>query len=376
MAFKDRLYEMPVVGTAMRVQDRYKADAGDQFAGAIGFFGFLSLFPLMLLALAIVGFVLADESGARVTEVAGTIQRAVPGLSGALGGDGVSGALDAVTENYRAIGLVGLVTVLLSGLRVVNAAQTATLVIFRIDLLTLSGFKRKAQQVLALVVLGLLAVAGVAAAGSLGAVRDVRLFGVMEVLAPLLIWVGTYLLDVMLFLVAYCLFATVDGPSWQRHVPGALFAGLGWTLLKGFGATYASDQAASANELYGAIGSVIGLLLLMYLAGRLYVYGAELSAVLMPEASADEATIVEQAADADEGEASAPADDRDEATAGEARPVRTPAPPLFSDTTRHRLADMPEAEREGQGRRALGFALGVGALAAAIGLLRPWDTDR
>ena len=37
MAVKDRLYGVPVLGTALRVQDRYKADAADQFAAAIGF---------------------------------------------------------------------------------------------------------------------------------------------------------------------------------------------------------------------------------------------------------------------------------------------------------------------------------------------------
>lgn len=362
MAFKDRLYEMPVVGTAMRVQDRYKADAGDQFAGAIGFFGFLSLFPLLLLALAGVGFVLAGASDDQLANVATTIQGAIPGFSGALGGGetGVASALEGVIRNRGSVAGIGLITTLLSGLRVVNSAQTATLVIFGVDLLALSGVKRKVQQVVALVVLGLLAIGGVAASGLLGALDTMPLFGVMEVLAPVMTWLGIYLLDVLLFLVAYRLFGTREGLSVRQLVPGALFAGLGWTLLKGFGATYVSEQVSRAGELYGALGGVIGLLLLMYLAGRLYVYGAELSAVLAPQVAGADTTIVDAAED--------PAPRR------EAAP--SPGPPLFSDTTRDRLAGMPEAERQAQGRKALGFALGVGALAAAVGVLRPWDTDR
>lgn len=383
MAFKDRLYELPVVGTAMRVQDRYKADAGDQFAGAIGFFGFLSLFPLLLLALAGVGFVLADASEEQLANVATTIQGAIPGFSGALGGGetGVASALEGVIRNRGSVAGIGLITTLLSGLRVVNSAQTATLVIFGVDLLALSGIKRKMQQLVALVVLGLLAIGGVAASGLLGALDTMSLFGVMEVLAPVLTWLGIYLLDVLLFLVAYRLFGTSEGLSVRQLIPGALFAGLGWTLLKGFGATYVSEQVSRAGELYGALGGVIGLLLLMYLAGRLYVYGAELSAELAPRVAGADTTIVDAAEEAssssgtDEEAGSADPDTTEEPEPRQ-EPAPAPGPPLFSDTTRDRLAGMPEAEHQGQGRKALGFALGVGALAAAIGVLRPWDTDR
>lgn len=394
MAFKDRLYAMPVLGTALRVQDRYKADAGDQFAGAIGFFGFLSLFPLLLLALSAVGFVLADASDQQLADVVETIQGAIPGFSAVLGeGEGIAGALDAVIENRGAVAGVGLVTVVLSGLRIVNSAQTAALVIFRIDLLALSGVKRKVQQLVALVLLGLLAIVGVVAASSLGVLENLELFGVMEVLAPVLIWVGTYLLDVLLFLVTYKLLSTVDGPSWRRLVPGALFAGLGWTLLKGFGATYVSQQVARAGDLYGTIGSVIGLLLLLYLAGRLYVYGAELSAVRAPDpdhpsdgagdevagtgagdfgAAADRDTDLPRTdrADNDGPDHDEPSHDDDRSTADRARLA-----PTASEETRTRLAAMPEPPRGGQGRQALAFALGVGALAGLVGVLRPWEKD-
>jgi len=399
MAVKDRMYGMPVIGTALRVQDRYKADAGDQFAGAIGFFGFLSLFPLLILALSVVGFVFADASDARIAEVADTIQQAIPGFAGALGsgddGTGVAQALDTIIRNRGTVGLVGLVTLLLSGLRVVNAAQTATLVIFGVDLLTLSGAKRKVQQLVALTVLGLLALVGVAASSALGVVTRLDVLGPMQILAPLLTWVGTLVADVLLFLVAYRLFATSAGPTWRQHLPGAVLAGLGWTLLKGFGATYVSGQVASAGELYGALGGVIGLLLLLYLAGRLFVYGAALSAVKLDEAgiggsgSADtgDAREIEPHARRAVSASGTSSLGRPSASAtallggpsaGAMRPVAldaaAPSPAVSADT-RARLASMPSAPRGGQSRQALGFALGVGALAGLVAALRPWDTD-
>jgi membrane protein len=391
MAVKDRLHGMPVIGTALRVQDRYKADAGDQFAGAIGFFGFLSLFPLLILALSVVGFVFADASDARITEVAGTIQRAIPGFAGVLGGgeDGtsVAEALDTIIRNRGTVGLVGLVMLLLSGLRLVNAAQTATLVIFGADLLTLSGAKRKLQQLAALTVLGVLALVGVVTASTLGVVTRLDVLGPMRILAPLLTWAGTLVADVLLFLVAYRLFASRTGPTWRQHLPGAILAGFGWTLLKGFGATYVSRQVASAGELYGTLGGVIGLLLLLYLAGRLYVYGAALSAVKLEAPGGSGSGRAPDAADAVEvtdstevqPEAHQPASSVATASSFAARRPSDPgsdgASPAVSPVTRSRLDAIPPAPRGGQSRQALGFALGVGALAGLVAALRPWDTD-
>lgn len=407
MAIKDRLYDVPVVGTAVRVQDRYQADAGDQFAGAIGFFGFLSLFPLILLALSVTGYILADASGEQVNEVARAIQDAIPGFSAALGGGdeatGVGQALQTIIDNRGAAGGFGLALLLVSGLRVVNAAQTATLVIFRVDRSQMVGIKQKVKQLAALVLLGLLALAGAAAGSAIGVVSTGRLFEGMDVLAPVLTTATTFVLDAGLFLAAYRVFGTRKGPPVSTLVPGALLAGAGWTVLKLVGATYVSSQVSNASELYGALGGVIGLLLLLYLAGRLYVYGAELSAVRAPNPNDPTETSAE-------GGTASRADDRDPAAAAGAaggppvaegqplfgahtphetfretpheRPPRSgstaePAllAPAASDATRSRLAAMPEPPRGGQGRQALGFALAVGAVAGLVGVLRPWEDD-
>lgn len=401
MALTDRLTRHPVVRTALQVQQRYTHDAGDQFAGAIGFFGFLSLFPLLLLALSVAGFVLAGESDARVAEVAQTIQEAIPGLSAALGGGdettGVGQALATIIANRGTGGVVGLALLVLSGLRVVNSAQTATWVVFRVDVSQLSGVTRKVQQLVALVVLGVLALAGAVAGGAIGAVGRAQFLGVMDVLAPILATVVTFVLDAGLFLVAYRLFGTRAGPPWRTLVPGAVLGGLGWTVLKLVGSTYVSRQVEGANELYGAIGGVIGLMLLLYLAGRLFVYGAELSAVRAPDPAHPAASKPDAGIDArlsgDDPAGVAGAAVAGAAGASGAPPVvgqlGEPGPPPLpraahdpaelaptaSAATRARLAAMPDPERGGQGRQALAFALAVGAVAGLAGALRPWEDE-
>jgi hypothetical protein len=58
--------------------------------------------------------------------------------------------------------------------------------------------------------------------------------------------------------------STTTSMRWRQLFPGALFAAIGWSLLKIFGATWVSNQVADANALYGTLGGVIALMLLFY----------------------------------------------------------------------------------------------------------------
>ena len=265
---------MPVIGTALAVQERYKADAADPLAAAIAFFGFLSLFPLLLLAVSITGFVLDDP--ADQVAVAERITEAIPGFEQTVQGEEgseVEALLAGVVAQRGTVGLVGLVILLFSGLRVVNAAMISTRVVFRGAVLT--GVGAKLRQLLALFGLGglflLSAVASSIAGTGLG-----QLPGSVALLLSLSF---SFVLDVGLFLGAYTLLSPTAQLRVRDRVPGALLAAGGWTALKVAGASWVGNQIESANALYGALGSVIALMLLFYLAGRLYLYGAELTAV-------------------------------------------------------------------------------------------------
>lgn len=408
MAVKDRLYGVPVLGTALRVQDRYKEDAADQFAAAIGFFGFLSVFPLMLIAVAVAGFVLRGDPAAQ-NELVGTIVDAIPGFAAAIGDDRLGELVDSITQNAGAIGAVGAVTLLLSGLRVVNAAMTATQRVFRVDV-EVSGVKVKLRQVGALTGLGLIALAGAAATAALGVAVRVDVTSAMAVLATVASVALSVLLDLVLFLVAYRVLAAGEGPGFRRLWPGALLAAIAWTGLKAFGATYVSGQVAKADELYGVFGGVIALLLLFYLAGRIYLYGAELAGLLYDPGrdlaarddqveyrggttEPDDETATRDGAaspaghDTSEGHAAADLADVGAGTAAfpedpEAERVRI-APtahepsPIVSETTRDRvaIADRARGERRADVRGALAFVIAIAAVGGLVRFFRPWETD-
>ena len=272
MGLKDRLARVPVLGTALRVQERYVDDAADSLAASIGFFGFLSLFPLIAIALSVAGYVFRGQPD-RIEQVSTAVRESVPALSAVLGDEsGISQALTTVTENAGSLGLVGLVVLLVSGMRIVAGAQRASAVVFRREVP--KGLGARVEQLLALAGLGTLALAGAAVGGSIG----VDTASASDALRSLLITAVTFGLDLGLFIAAYKLLTPGDGPELSVVLPGALLAATGWAALKLFGVSYISSQGD--NEVYAGIGSVVGLLVLLYLAGRLYVYGAELSALL------------------------------------------------------------------------------------------------
>ncbi|MDA8300569.1 MAG: YihY/virulence factor BrkB family protein [Actinomycetota bacterium] len=66
----------------------------------------------------------------------------------------------------------------------------------------------------------------------------------------------------------------------RQLVPGAVLAGIGWTVLQSFGGFVVGHYLKNDNSLYGTFGIVIGLFAWIYLISELTVYAAELNVVL------------------------------------------------------------------------------------------------
>ena len=66
----------------------------------------------------------------------------------------------------------------------------------------------------------------------------------------------------------------------RRLWPGAVFGGIGWTILQAAGGYLVGHQLKNASEVYGTFAVVLGLMAWIYLGVQLSVYAAEINTVI------------------------------------------------------------------------------------------------
>ena len=268
VSFKDR----PIVRQAVRMNERYAGDGGGYLAAAIAFYGFLSLFPLILLALSVIGFLLAARPELQA-EMQDAVSSAIPGIRSLVGKN-----LERIAEVRAGSGIIGLAGLLWTGSGVVGAGRNAVRRVFR-DGPPARGLAARAWVLGVTIGLGLLGLTTtVLAAMVVGLDAEGPLGAALRVGGPALV----FGLDLGLFLLTYRVLAR-SGIAFRRLLPGALFAAIGWTILKLVGTWYATSTVERSGSVYGPFAATVGVLVILYLAARLFVYGAELNAVLIEE---------------------------------------------------------------------------------------------
>ncbi len=249
----------PVLGRALDVQERYSALHGNNLAGSVTLQAFLSLFPLVLLAVAVVGFF------AKNADVAGSIIRNL-GLTG----DAARAVRDAVAaseHSRRAASVVGLVGLFWSGLGLVGALQYAYNQVWQVKE---RGLRDKA--------VGAAWLAGAAVLFVAGTVLTTALNWLPGAFAPLGIAIALAV-DIALWAWTAKLLPNREVP-WRAVLPGAVLGGVGLEVLKVVGAFYVPRLVASSSQLYGSLGVVFAILAWLFFFGRLIVYSATLNVVL------------------------------------------------------------------------------------------------
>ncbi|MEO6317577.1 MAG: YhjD/YihY/BrkB family envelope integrity protein [Acidimicrobiales bacterium] len=254
----------------LTITDRFGAIGGGPLASSIALASFVSLFPLLLVAIAVIGFVSSGDSG-----FARSLIREL-GLQGSAA-ETVQDAIATAEGSRRAASVVGFVGLLSSGLGVVGSLQTGLN----------AAWQAKGRGLLdRLVALRWLLGAG-------------ALFLVTAALGPLLRWapgpvkpltiVAGLALTTVLFLWTYHSLGNSNVP-WRVHLPGALLVAVGFEILKVVGSILVPRAVASSSALYGSLGVVFAVLALLLLYGRLIMYGAVLN-VVRYEAGAGTVTV-------------------------------------------------------------------------------------
>ena len=250
----------PPLLRALEVQERYGDLHGNNLAAAITFQAFVSLFPLLLVAVAVIGWIAGDG-----TNVAG---RVIAELG--LNGDAARAVQDAVSsarESKKAASAVGLISLLWSGLGLVNALQYGYNQVWQVEE---RGIKDKAVGILWLAGAALVFVGAAAITTVLrwlpGYVAPLGIVLALAVNFGLWVWTSKVLPNTRI--------------PWKAVLPGALFAAVGLEVLKAVGAFYVPKLVASSSQLYGTLGVVFALLAWLFFFGRLIVYSAVINVVL------------------------------------------------------------------------------------------------
>jgi YihY family inner membrane protein len=259
-----------VVGFPLAVAYKFADDQGAYFAAMLAYYGFVSLFPLLLLLISISGFVLHGDPGLQ-NKLLNSAIRDVPVLGQEL--------RDSVHVQGSGIGLVvGLVGTLYGSLGLAQAGQTVFNRIYSVPRNARPNpLRSRGRSLRLLPVLGSLLVvtSALSALPTRAALGSFSLgFGLHLTAIGLSI-----LTNAVLFLLAFRLLTAERTPI-REVIVGATLAGIAWQGLQYLGAVYLTDKFAHASEVYGVFGIVLGSITWIYVEALVVVFCAEINVVL------------------------------------------------------------------------------------------------
>ncbi len=257
---------VPPLALLYGVFKKFGEDRAGQQAALLAYFGFFSLFPLMLVAVTVLAIVLRDNPDLRER----ILDSALTQLP--IVGEEIKNNVSGIAKGGVGL-IVGIVGALWGGLGGLKALQNAMDHVWDVPVKQQPNTIR--QIVRALMMLGFLVVFAGISTGLSGVGAVTQSFGFLGRASVLL--VGA-LVNLGVFVVIFRLLTVAD-LSWRDVVPGAAVAAVGWSVLQTVGNMLVERQLAQASELYGFFGIVLGLLSWIYLGAQLTLYAAELNVV-------------------------------------------------------------------------------------------------
>jgi membrane protein len=266
-----------------RLMMRWGEDQCALKAAAMAFFGFLSVFPIILAAVTVLATMLAGNTGA-LAAFQSFVAQFFPGQTG----EDVSAAMqNAVTKiaggtSVTTLGLIAFVSLLWSG-RAFFATLAEVLSAVWPRSRPRSFWRRQLVLWSTFVGAGALWLLSTLATFALAVAVHVLQF-LPETLRHLLPWVDivsrllTWLLTVVMFWLIYRYLPNVEGSRRRRIIWGAaVLAALGWELAK-WGFTKFLGNLDRYQATYGSVAGVVLTLMWIYVSSMIVLLAAEAAA--------------------------------------------------------------------------------------------------
>jgi membrane protein len=245
------------------VYKKFSDDQAGQLAALIAYYGFVSLFPLLLVLVTVLGFVLQGDPGDQQRILNGALGQ-FPLISDQLKLHSLTGSGPGL-----AIGVVGS---LLAGMGITGATQNAFNRIWSVPFRNRPNFLvARARGLAMLAILGTMSIVSTTAAGFVGSASHAAVVVAAGIVVALVF-------NLALFMSAFKLLTAVD-VSWRELLPGVIVAAIGWQLLQHLGGFYVDHELKRTGPLYGVFALVLGLLAWLYLGAQLTMFAAEINVV-------------------------------------------------------------------------------------------------
>jgi membrane protein len=260
------------VGIPLAVIYKFVGDQGGYLAALITYYGFVSLFPLLLLLSSILGVILRSNPHLQ-DQILQSVLSQFPVIGNQLGNPReLGGGVTAI--------VIGSLTALYGGLGVAQATQYAMNQVWDVPRNRRPNPIKARLRSLLLLLIGGLALLGATVLSAMGTRSRSYSPGMADFAISGLLIVASVLVNAAVFLLAFRVSTAHERLTLRAAVPGAITAAVLWQLLQLFGAQYVSHvvQVASISNSFSAV--VLGLLAFIYLSAIALVLSMNVNVVL------------------------------------------------------------------------------------------------
>jgi YihY family inner membrane protein len=245
---------------------KYGDDNGGVLVSNLAYSAFVSLFPLLLVLVTILGLVASVDASFK-NEVLKAVAHQVP-----LIGNQLTGSVQGLKRSSKIGLIVGIVGLIWGSAGLAQSGLFTMEQVWNLPGPNRPGYvQRLGRAGLFLCLLG----GGVIVTTGLTSLTNYRHYGLgFEILVD----VVTAAFSAGMYLGAFRAL-TPKGVPTRDLLPGAITGGILWTVLQDLG-TYLVHHFLRGDSVYGVFGIVLGLLAWVYLATEITVYSAEINVVL------------------------------------------------------------------------------------------------
>jgi YihY family inner membrane protein len=261
-----------VTGVAFAVIKRYGDDRGGQLAGLVTFYGFLSVFPLLLLLLTFAAIFL---EGTKLQEdIVHSALAQFPVI-----GDQLAANIHAISKANTFAMVTSILFLLWGALGITSSMQSASHQIWRLPREAQPGLWPRTLKGLELLGTLFLIVVLSSVAATLSTV-GAEFFGGHSVWPRLIAFGAAFAVNFVGYILALWLLAP-KSIAIVRILPGSLLGAVGWTVITALSGYLLGHQFQHASQIYGFFAVVLGLIFWISLGVQLFLYSSELNVVLV-----------------------------------------------------------------------------------------------